>query len=52
MRGVRNRFFNFGRFGTVFDKSRTVRNSVRNPKKPRFGSENIKNIVLNFRKPT
>jgi hypothetical protein len=34
-----------GRFGSEFG-------SVRNPKKPRFGSENIKNIVLNFRKPT
>ena len=26
--------------------------SVRNPEKPQFGSENIKNIVLNFRKST
>jgi hypothetical protein len=45
-------FFNFGRFGTVFDQSRTVRNSVQFEilKKPRFGSENIENIVLNFRK--
>jgi hypothetical protein len=34
-----------GRFGLEFG-------SVRNPKKPRFGSENIENIVLNFRKPT
>ena len=33
-----------GRFGSEFG-------SVRNPEKPRFGSENIENIVLNFRKP-
>ena len=50
-RGVRNGFLNFGRFGTVFGKIRTVRNSVRNPEKPRFGSENLKNFVLNFRNP-
>jgi hypothetical protein len=36
---------NVGRFGSEFG-------SVRNHKKPRFGSENIENIVLNFRKPT
>jgi hypothetical protein len=51
-RGVQNGFFNLGQFGTVFDKSRTVWNSVQNPKKPQFGSENIENIVLNFRKLT
>ena len=33
-----------GRFGSEFG-------SVQNPAKPRFGSENIKNIVLHFRKP-
>jgi hypothetical protein len=36
---------NVGRFGPEFG-------SVLNPKKPRFCSENLENIVLNLRKPT
>ena len=38
-RGVRNGFFNFGRFGTVFDKSQTVRFEIR------FGLESRKTAV-------
>jgi hypothetical protein len=38
-RGVRNGFFNFERFGTVFDKSRTVQFGIR------LGSEFLKTAV-------
>ena len=50
LRGVRNGFLNFGPFGTVFDESRAVWNLVRfKVMQPQFCSENIENIVLNFR---